>query len=319
MFKGIKKIVSFALAVTMLTIPVFAIIPPEDAVPAISDRELIKEKVNELMRVRMQKGKIGITQDEIGCLESLENNIISEIEGLGATKMNAQEVAQAFGQLPNIDETSPNFEGLGHTDINSYFIYGPYSTVYNGRTMYYMDVLVAPCGRGSYLWRDTLDRFYPDVSGTYGSYKNTVITSSPSGVWGTPAHAFVGQGVSDSEDGEYSIGVELATCVDYIYIGTRNSSDVTDYALGLISTLIETYETHRIDNDDDFYTVEHNGDLYNTIEYYNYGDVDYAFECYFSGRGFDIVCPMDISYYFGGRYLGSGQVIQPYSSPYMYE
>lgn len=317
---NIKRCISFLLILTMVTIPALAIIPPEDAMPVTTDRELIQDKVHELMRVRMQKGRRGISEEEVQILEQQENSIISEIDVLGATKMSSQQVSQMFGVLPEVDETSPNFEGLGHTDENSYFVYGPYSTTYNGQTMYYMEVLVAPCGNESYLWRNSSDIFdVAEDNEPFSSYKSKSFTTSPSSVQvtaPTPAHVFYGDSdVNDSTRGDYDIGIELATCVDYIYIGNRNSTDMTDYALGLISTAVECYETHKLDLDNN----DSSGEGYRIVEYYNFADVDYALECYFSGHGFDIICPMDISYYFGGRYLGSGQVIQPYSSPYMYE
>lgn len=307
----IKRTLSILLAIVMMTVPVFAIVSPEDAAPVLSEREMIKLKSRQLMQTRAQKWNEDLTQQEIADIVAQENIIIAEIEALGADYVTGAELRQNY--MRNGESVaSPNFEGLITNERTSYIVMGPYSYTYNGNAMYYMEVLVFVNNSQSSLAVAYEGALEPSVQGsTYGSIKNTPFVSYPAGDNYTPNNV-LGSAISDTAIvSNYTVDLEFWTAVNYIYIGNQASNYMDDYALGLVSTAIEVKQTHYCNSASDI--------AYDYIEYYNFGDVDYAFECYYSGSGFEVISPISVSYNFGSEFLGDFNVVQPYTWPYLYD
>lgn len=285
----------------------------------MTEREQIKVKTRELLQTRIKMEIDELTPQEKMEFSILENAIIAEIEYLGGDYVSAEEFKNNYFAYRD-SELVPNFEGLISTTETSFVVAGPYSYTYNGKTMYYMDVTVTPYMPISYLWRDVSGDLSPSVDNLpYSSYKNTPFASSPAGDNITPSDVF-GNSIPNDAIGDYSVEAYFLTTANYIYIGNSPSHYMDDYALALISTAVEVYQIHNFNGYSEQMeeAVRMGGTEYDCIVYYNYSDVDYAFQCYYSGRAPVTVSPLSIYYSFGGESLGGFDIVQPLSSPYMY-
>ena len=244
----VKRIFSLILALAMMSIPVFAIIPPEDAAPVLSEADLIRLKAKELMSLRMERAHSNEIEEELIELNAREAQIYNEIEELGGEIKTAREVAQTLGHTTHTNGTPLVFEGLIDTDDYCFIEAGPYSTTYNGRTMYYIELTVVAMNPGNYLWLTTSGADIIDSGTQYSSYKNTVLTTSPSSSGanydGTMSDVFYE--VADTDPSGLVMELDIATLPTYVYFAESRPTFDGAYSLGFISTSVECYEEFHI-------------------------------------------------------------------------
>lgn len=310
----IKRGFSLILALAMMSIPVFAIIPPEDAAPVLSETDLIRLKAKELMSLRMEIAHSNETGEDLIELNLREAQIYNEIEELGGEIKTAREVAQTLGHTTHTDGTPLVFEGLVNSDDYCFIEAGPYSTTYNGRTMYYIELTVVAMNPGNYLWLTTSGADIVSPGTRYSSYKNTVLTTSPSSAGvnynGTMSGVF--NDVDDNDTNGLKMVLDIATLPTYVYFAESRPTFDGAYSLGFISTSVECYEEFHIGRKWQNFTGRWIDDEY-------LGDIDHALSVYFAGHGYEVGCPMTVYYYFGNSFVSGFDIHQPYSSPYMYQ
>lgn len=299
----------------MMITPSLAIIAPEDAMPLPSSDEIISEIMSEIKLVKVKLSKPTLTDIEREQLLNYESELVNELECRGVMKMSATEMAQYLGHL-NVSDVDPMlFETLIDNQYYDYFIMGPNSDIYNGEYVYFITVEVIPNSPTSLFWTSgTLT--LADDSETFDSYSNKVLSTTPSSRETTADDFFSGVG-----DGGVSYEVEYNMIVTskFYYVSESESNDELDYTLGLVTTAIDFIEYHILGNepgeDNDGQTGYYSRTIYDN---YYYGAMPYIMNRYYSGRGFEIRCPMDVYYDYDGRTAEMISVQQPFSDPYLY-
>lgn len=307
MKKYVSRIISSALALVMMITPAFAIVAPEDAVST----ELTVEEIKEQLRViNMKKRHLDLAEETEAELNAQESILLEQLENLGTARMDYAQFSEYVGKD---FEIAPNFSGMGSSDYN-FYVSSPTAITYQGRSLYYVVVDVVPISDDARMWVHSYSGQREAAGTSYYSFKNKIISTSPSSQTTTVDDVF--GYVSDNDFlTDYYLTYDAYTISRYIFLGYNNSNDYYDYSLAHVASSVCIDEVHELDNGDriDWYSRSADSSYFEESE-----ALDYFLPRFFNGNQYDMFYAYTFSYYYGSTVLGNCSLASPYSDPYMY-
>ena len=285
-----------------------------------------------ITQIRMKKwSDENITDNELERLTAIEENSIAALIQGGYKKESLENICKLIN-MSNSQIQSYPFSDL-IAEYEEFYFGGPYSTTYQGDSMYYLNILVVPTDNRSVLIQ-TGDIQVTDEENWVGGLIYSAVSLYLGVAYGVEmsiATFVIGElfnllsrELNDPPSvaaQDYKIKVKSSTVPAYIFIAEGYSDPYSEsaYSLGLVTCKVEFYERHISSFVIDGEIMRMCQPVERTVyDDYFINSTEYAMSVYRAGHGFEVRCPMENIYYLEDEYLGTFYHSQPYPDVWLY-